>query len=552
MRYSCQGIIFSAALLAAALLLSRTADAVEGKSSGEAYWIEFKDKGKEDPISLSERALERRARGAAATVETWYDIRVSEDYLEALREFGLRIRNVSRWLNAASVDIDAEKIEEVASLPFVSSVTRVSSYSRNRPQPVDETPYRQLRLAAFNYGPSYAQNNLIAVDSLHNLDLSGSGVLIGIMDTGFDTSHVVFDSMRVNGRVLGTYDFINDDSNVVDGPDFQRSHGTQVLSVLAGFSEGSLIGPAYGSDFLLAKTEIVSSEIEAEEDNWIAAAEWMEPLGVDIISSSLGYIDWYDTTQLDGRTAAITQAANIAVSLGVVVVNAAGNEGNTSWRKVIPPADGDSVIAVGAVYSTGEIVGFSSRGPTVDGRIKPDFCAMGATVYVANWAGGYGYSAGTSFATPLVAGGIALLLEGHPGWTVADILEVVKRASSNSHLPNNTYGWGIPDFAVAFYGGSGSPSPRAPSILIAPQPAIDSVLFYLNMHGRESGDLSIHDPSGSPVNIFKIMSNGGEIVRFVWDGRNRAGRKVASGIYICVLSSGSSESIEKFFLVSNQ
>jgi hypothetical protein len=273
---------------------------------------------------------------------------------------------------------------------------------------------------------------------------------------------------------MATYDFINGDTDVIDGPDRQRDHGTRVFSALAGFDEDSLIGPAFGADFVLAKTEIELQEIQAEEDNWVAAAEWMDSIGVDIISSSLGYIDWYDTTDLDGRTALCTQAANIAVSLGIVVVNSAGNEGNTSWRKVTPPADGDSVIAAGGVSPGGLILTLSSRGPTADGRIKPDFCAQASAVYTADWHGGYGFSSGTSFAAPLIAGGIALLLEAEPSWALADIMSHMKsysiRAPSFDHIapqsavlgetldlrisvdraPYNDYGWGIPDFTEAY------------------------------------------------------------------------------------------------------
>jgi serine protease AprX len=524
----------------------------DGDPGTGLYWILFRDKGSEIPVSVSGRTLTRRSGRAAVTDFSWFDTPVSREYVESILDRNISIRHTSRWLNAVSAFIDKDNLPEIQKLPCVSGITRVSSYTRPRSLPAQAEPVAPSRISAFDYGFSYPQISLINVDSLHSIGLSGNGILIGIMDTGFDTSHAVFSYLRDENRIAATYDFINGDSDVVDQPDAQRTHGTKVLSVLGGFEEGSLIGSAYGAEFVLAKTEIVFDEIEAEEDNWVAAAEWMESLGVDIVSSSVGYIDWYDTTQLDGQTAAITQAADIAASLGVMVVNAAGNEGNTTWRKVIPPADGDSVIAVGAVDSAGEIAGFSSRGPTADGRIKPDFCAPGVSVYTADWTGGYGFSGGTSFAAPLLSGGIALLLEGHPEWAFGNIIEALRTSASHSFLPNNTYGWGIPDFTSAYFGQLGMITDENLSILIAPHPAVDSVVFYIKLVSRGAGDLTIHDLSGALVDHSRIVGAETGVTRICWDGRNQRGRKVASGIYICNLESAGRSTAEKFFFISSR
>ena len=545
-------MILATAYMLSSIFIHDNVFAAIGDAPGDVYWVTFKDKDSEMPISISERALTRRSLRSSSRDFTWYDAPVRAGYVADLGKKGIQIRNTSRWLNAVSAIIDDSLIDEIMRLPYVVGISRVSSYSRPRPLPAGEMFRRPQKISAFDDGSSFTQINMITVDSLHNLGLSGNGILIGITDTGFDTSHVVFSHLRSNDRIIATYDFMDRDSNVVDEPDIQRSHGTQVLSAIGGFSEGSLIGPAFDASFVLAKTESVYTEIRAEEDNWIAAAEWMESLGVDIISSSLGYIDWYDTTQLDGHTAAITLAANVANSLGVIVVNAAGNEGDTYWRKIIPPADGDSVIAVGAVDNNGEIAPFSSRGPTADGRIKPDFCAPGTSVFLANWSGGFGFAGGTSFATPLVAGGIALLLEGHRDWNLHDILGAMKTASSHSYLPNNTYGWGVPDFAAAYYNQMGHISGAGQAILIAPHPAVDSVVFYLALAANGSGELTIHDLSGGLVNRFSINNGMSGINRFVWDGKNSGGREVTSGIYICLLATSGREATEKFFYISNR
>lgn len=552
MKQLCQAFILPASRVVFLLVLFQAVLAGTGDSEPGYYWIFFKDKGSEIPANVSERALLRRSGRATASSFLWFDTPVSREYIEEILDRNISIRHTSRWLNAVSVFVDESNLPEIQKLSHVSGITRVSSYTRPRDFPAQAGTLALSEIQAFDYGFSFPQISLINVDSLHSVGLSGDGVMIGVMDTGFDTSHAVFSFLRDENRILATYDFINGDSDVVDQPDAQRTHGTQVLSVLGGFEEGSLIGPAFGAEFVLAKTEIVFDEIQAEEDNWVAAAEWMESLGVDVISSSVGYIDWYDTLQLDGQTAAITRAADIAASLGVMVVNAAGNEGNTTWRKVIPPADGDSVIAVGAVDYAGEIAGFSSRGPTADGRIKPDFCAPGVSVYTANWTGGYGFSGGTSFAAPLLSGGVALLLEGHPEWAFGNIIEALRTSASRNFLPNNTYGWGIPDFASAYYGQSGMVMDENLSILVAPHPAIDSTVFYVKLVRRGGADLTIHDLSGALVDHLRIVAAEPGVTRICWDGRNQRGRKVASGIYICNLESAGRSVAEKFFFVSSR
>jgi hypothetical protein len=210
-----------------------------------------------------------------------------------------------------------------------------------------------------------------------------------------------------------------------------------------------LIGPAFGADFALAKTEIKLSETQIEEDNWVAGVEWADDLGADIVSSSLGYQDWYTYEDMDGNTALCTIAADLAVSKGIVVVNSAGNERITTWYHIIAPADGDSVIAVGAVDLQGGLASFSSAGPTFDGRIKPDVVARGVQTYCA-WAnGGYGGASGTSLSAPLVAGVCALLLEIHPDWTPIQVREALWHTASQADDPDNLYGYGIANAAEA-------------------------------------------------------------------------------------------------------
>ena len=305
----------------------------------------------------------------------------------------------------------------------------------------------------FNYGSSLTQLEQINVPVVHDLGYSGNGVIICVLDAGFNNlEHQAFTSMNIANQ----WDFVNNDGNVDDEGDMgSGSHGTMTLSTIGGFYEGQLIGPAFGATYLLAKTENTDSETQVEEDNWVAGAEWADALGVDITSTSLGYIDFDDGTgyspaELDGNTAIITIAADIAAGKGILVVNSAGNGGGGTTT-IGAPADGDSVLAIGAVYSDGSRTFFSSVGPTGDGRIKPEVMAMGSDVYVADTYGNYYTTAsGTSFSCPLTAGAAALLWEMVPNASNMDIFEALKMTANNADAPNNYYGWGIIDIYAAY------------------------------------------------------------------------------------------------------
>jgi serine protease AprX len=511
----------------------------------DRVWVFFANKSAAVSVSFPEETLARRSVRGDVQNSSWYNLPVDQAYIEGVISTGATLRVVSRWLNAVSVDADQASLASISTLQYVYRISPVSGYKMSLPIPIPRSAPTLLKPSAFNYGPSALQVSMLGIDSLHNSGLSGHNIKIGIMDTGFDTSHVAFARMRSENRILTTRNFLDGGSDVMGVPGGQRRHGTEVLSVVGGFDEGNLIGTAYGASFVLAKTESLTAEIQAEEDHWVAASEWMESLGVDIITSSLGYIDWYDTTQLNGHTAIITQAANIANQLGVVVVNCAGNEGgNIHWRKVIPPADGDSVIAVGAVNADGFVTYFSSQGPTADGRIKPDFCALGELNRLAmSDNGGYGFDNGTSFSAPLLAGGIALLLEEHPLWRISDIFTNLKRASSNASDPNNASGWGIPNFVNAInmepYG------PQRSLLFITPQPARDSVIFNMIFSSAGTAILTVYDLSGAKVQEWNETATEPSTIIKVWDGRNRSNDKIASGIYICVFRVGDTDIRQK-------
>jgi subtilisin family serine protease len=305
-----------------------------------------------------------------------------------------------------------------------------------------------------DYGRSIYQLEMINVPPMHNLGFTGKGLLICILDAGFDTlSHEAFEQTKI----LDTWDFVNNDPNINNEDDMgSGSHGSSVLGVVGGFKYGELIGSAYGADFILGKTENSDWERHIEEDHWIAGAEWADKKGADIISTSLGYRDGftngerdYNWTEIDGETAIISKGANIAASKGILIIKSGGNDGYIPGPEntLGAPSGCDGVMAIGSVEYGGRKAQSSSVGPTADGRLKPDVMAMGVAVYTTSNAGPSAYKVvyGTSFACPAAAGAAALVWEANPGWSNWDIMDALRQTASLAHAPSREMGWGIID-----------------------------------------------------------------------------------------------------------
>ncbi len=535
-------------------------------------WIFFIDKGDntqlQSSLSKAQADLTMRSRMRRAKVMPdghlvdHYDLPVRPEYLQAVRDCGLQIHTVSKWLNAVSVTGSDAQLARAGQLSFVASVAPVCC---GRRRPVADEP-RTLRKwtagAGLDYGPSLAQNSLMNVPAVHDQAITGQGVLVAVFDTGFRLNHEAFSSLRV----LAKYDFINKDAN----PDYepgdatsQISHGTQVLSALAGYSPGYLIGPAFSSEFLLAKTEVTSSETAIEEDFWIAAAEWADSLGADIITSSLGYNDWYAYENMDGNTAPITRAADLAVKKGILVLAAAGNEGAGSWKYVLAPADGDSVLAIGAVNNLGTVASFSSRGPTFDGRIKPDIMAMGVGVSCIAVPGeqgtgrGYTSNGGTSLATPLAAGVAALILSAHPDLTPMQVRAAMVQTADRFHNPNNDYGYGLIDALKAVqYWGNPEPLPASNQVKRCyPNP------FNPGTQGRLFVNADLASETLVQIDIYNLLGqkiaavwNGvrfpGKNRQWNWDGRSDRGERIGSGIYLIRIKIGKQSVTQKITILN--
>lgn len=430
----------------------------QSEDENQPYWVFFHDKEVTDQVSfnpdeyefphLSQRALDRRELRGTISGPTYRDLEVAATYIDEILGPNVKVRTVSRWLNAVSILAPPDYIDELDGNTIVKKTKRIHKVSKRVIK--RNTRDDEIFVTDATYGASFDQNEQINAVAAHSLGYTGSNIWLLMLDTGFYTDHMAFQPERI----VAEYDFIQDDSittNQEGDPSNQHNHGTATASAAAGRIEGEFLGTAYNSRLLLAKTEMVADEIEAEEDFFVAALEWGEALGADIASSSLGYYYWYEYDDLDGETAITTRGVDYAASLGMVCVTAAGNEGNTNWHYIIAPADADSVISVGAVNGENIVAGWSSRGPTADGRIKPEVLARGVQTFLASTDSSMAFQLGngTSFSTPLVAGACALVLEAHPNWTPMMVREALMLTADGNTSPDNTRGFGLIDVVAA-------------------------------------------------------------------------------------------------------
>ena len=432
----------------------------------EKYFIYFKDKGADRNSflskssaeynsalnSLTEKAIERRKKNLGEEIIRFEDLPINQKYINELQTLGIQIVRLLNWFNCVSAIVPPEKIQLIKSLPFVQSVEPVRKFIFKRElENQDVFKENNQNYSTNDYGLSFTQLNLSDIPVVHSKGIDGRNVLVGLLDSGFDwKSH-----QSLNTRnIIAEYDFVFDDSITANQPQDvpgQDFHGTLVLSIVGGYKDSTLIGAAYNSSFILAKTEYIGSETHVEEDNYAAALIWMDNLGVDVTSSSLGYSEFdtgegsYTYQDMNGKTTIVTKAVELAFERGVVTFTSAGNEGNTKWKYITAPADGFNVIAVGSVDAQNQLASFSSVGPTADGRIKPEVVAMGVSVYgaLSGTVNEYRSANGTSTSAPIAAGVGALLLSKFPHLQNTQVRNIILESSSNSQSPNNLVGYGL-------------------------------------------------------------------------------------------------------------
>lgn len=430
--------------------------AISASDEPVSVWVFFKDKGiggaEERAAALARlaecynpRAVRRRTlRRTAPGLFDDRDLSVCESYVQRVLSTGAKRRVTSRWVNAVSVTAGAEQVRAISRMPFVRAIEPVRRSVRAEHVPIrDEHRVDRPTALAF-HGLAEAQLQQIGILDMYDAGFTGQGVVIGVLDTGFKRTHEAFNQPGHVIDVIAEYDFVSDDFNTAPeqgDPSNQHSHGTLILGALGAYMPNTLVAGAFDASFILAKTEDMTREEREEEDFYVAGLEFIEANGGDMTTSSLGYIDWYTQEDLDGRTAVTTIGVNTAIENGLVCVTAAGNGGHDGdGSTLIAPADAFDVITCGAVRGNGNIADFSSRGPTADGRVKPEALARGVDTKTVDSYNDDEYrgASGTSLSTPLVASAVALLIEAHADWTVKQIRHALF-STADYYVANGTY-----------------------------------------------------------------------------------------------------------------
>ncbi len=513
------------------------------------YWVQFSDKGN-NPYSisnpsqyLSPRALQRRANMSIAIDSS--DLPCTPSYVAGVAGTGATVHAQSKWLNGVVVIADSAQMVAVNTLPYVVSTSFIGlrtnasgdvKFSDETFTPSDNAGQRQgsVESTMLNYGQAYDQANQIGAVCLHNAGYMGEGMVIAVIDAGFyDVDvHQMFDSLRTNNQILGTWDFVAGDTSVYE----DNTHGAMVLSCIGGNMPGQHVGTAPHASFWLLRSEEAATEYIVEEYLWSCAAEYADSVGADLINSSLGYTEFDDPGQnhtyadMTGDIAPSTRAADFAARHGIVVVNSAGNSGQNPWFYIGAPADADSIVSVGAVDVNGVIAGFSSHGPTFDGDIKPDACARGNQASIVDLFGTVQFGNGTSFASPVLCGGVCCLMQAQPSQNNMAIVNAVRTAGSMYSNPDSAYGYGIPDLCAANLYLSGSsfvPGNDDTMLGVGQNPFSNSLNFTLYVAKDQNVVVRLYDMQGKVVTEESIFAAGGAINYYTLNDLN-----ISEGAYV--------------------
>ena len=554
------------------LILGLVAGIIQGLAAAPAaaqgtvrrHLIYFRDKAG-TPFSvakpeafLSARSLARRSRQGIAILPR--DLPVSPTYVSQLR--GVvgkpQVHYTSRWFNAAVVSCDSVTLARIKALPSVRSA---STLNRSF-QPVATTPgpgqvsdpaARSTVASRAQYGKAYRQNEQIGALAMHEAGYRGEGMQIAVFDAGFPGVDQIsaLKPLFQEKRLVGTRNFVDGGTSVY----LRSSHGTNCVGAMAGNQPGYYIGSAPKATFHLCITEDVGSEHPIEEANWLAAAEYADSAGVDIISSSLGYTTFdapsvsYKYSDMNGRAAISSRAATMAARVGILVVNAAGNEGDDPWHYISAPADADSIISVGAVDSLGNHANFSSYGPTADGRIKPTLSAMGRAAAVLAANGTVFRGSGTSYACPILAGMAAGFWQANPTLTAQQVITALRSTASQATAPDNVLGYGIPNFVKA-YNAQHASAPLDPNGVLTSDG--EELTLFPNPTGDGPIMLALPSPMRNQPLLIRVIDARGAMVAqqllpAVAGSRTLLQlRHLAKGAYVCEVSAGTTRRTVKF------
>lgn len=435
------------------------------------YWVKFSDKN-DSPYSinnpeafLSQRAIDRRNTQGISIVEN--DLPVNQTYIDGVSGTGATVLTISKWFNSVTVEASSQSIiDAVNALSYVESVEKANGnesatiekefFAREAYQIENQNSLKSANVGnSYDYGQAFNQIEMLNGIGLHDMGYDGEGMIIAVLDAGFQNVDDLsaFDSLWMNNQILGVRDFVSPYN-----PDLYDSHyhGAMVLSTMGANLPGEIVGTAPKADYWLIRTEDGDSEYLIEELNWVSGAELADSVGADVINSSLGYSTFDDSDMdhsyddMDGNSTPITIGADIAASKGILVVNSAGNSGNDPWHYIGAPADGNEVFTIGAVDGSGAYAGFSSVGPTADGRTKPNVVAQGSgSTVIDPWSGSVSFGSGTSFSSPITAGMVACLWQANPLKTNMEIMAAIESSGSLANNPTDLLGFGIPDYMEA-------------------------------------------------------------------------------------------------------
>ena len=515
------------------------------------FVVSFTDKGGEFSIEkpgvfLSERAIQRRQKQEIEIVEE--DLPVSRLYLSQVRaQTGIQIRSVSKWFNDCVIEIkDSTIVAKIRSWPFVKAARLIpANYNKSSEDRISKLDIRMdqnLEKAHDYYGNSYVQSHMLACDYLHELGFRGRGMLLAVIDAGFlgYEGHPFLAKLQAENRVLATRDFIDQDDYV-----FQQSwHGTYVLSTMAADVPGNMVGTAPEASYLLLRSEDGRAEYILEEYFWVEAAEFADSAGADVVNTSLGYTQFDDSLQdhtyadMNGKTARISIAASRAARKGMLIMISAGNSGTTPWQKIGAPADAFDIISVGAVNGEENIAAFSSRGPSADGRIKPELCAMGNNVIVGNPDGTASTSNGTSFSSPVLAGMASCLWQANPDASWKEVREALIQSGTLYSTPDTNMGYGIPNAIMAdsrLKGNIKSKVDSGPWYSISPNPFHQKLILTYKTEENAQVTVRFSDVQGRLVSTATHWLMAGRISYLVLEGNDIP---KAAGTYVAEFITG--------------
>ncbi len=512
--------------------------------SQEDAWVYFNAKPNmqaffDNPLSeLSQRSLNRRIAQNIALDSK--DAPIHQPYINQIAASnGIVVLAKSKWFNALHVQGTENDIRALTNLSFVERVDFANRLLNNplrasTPQKAYKKMPKKLETdIVFNYGNSGNQIQMLNGHLLHQQDFTGTGKIIAVMDGGFPGVNTAstFTRLRDNNLILGGYDYVNRNADFYTG----ISHGTMVLSTMGGYKDGELVGTAPDASYYLFITEDGNNEWPLELSLWVEAAEEADRLGVDILTTSLGYTEFdnpnYNFTynDMNGVTAFISKGVDMAFSRGMISVNSAGNSGNDPWHFISAPADAIHALAIGAVDSAGNYASFSSQGPSFDNRVKPDVVAQGQQSVLSSTNGTIGSASGTSFSGPIMAGMIACLWQALPDKTNSEIVQLVKESASLYTNPTNELGYGIPDFNLALNTALLNVNSSANNaFLLFPNPANETITISFPSR-FESATFSVYNTIGQLI-LTKNLTNQNSKVEL---------NGIQSGMYLYTLESKS-------------